>query len=708
MGKNNPNLNGSDMTVMDNSSVICDRWLVLSYDQAISDMSDRTGSTYNQNVAVDLVHNNMGEDTSDEGNLPDGFTIKFFNNLTNTTVNTTLSGGKGSVLLKSSKSGINPITISLDSQNTVYNLNFMSVSSYTVINNRTGSGYETIQKAIDSANAGDTILLSDGIYTENILINKKIILKAINPGKTILKPSISETGIITIRNGGSGSTIQDLILTESETSYAVGLNNVTNVIIKSNIIKDCSCGIYLYNSTNNLIFNNTIKDNHEGIALHNSSSTSIYNNITHNIIEVNEVAILSSNSNRIIISNNFLKENWEGIYIGNSTNFQIVNNNISNQGWSGIYVKSSNNITINSNYVVNNTAGIIYYDSINVYFSGNLVLDNYLVGISDVNSTDIVMANSIYTCGPASLSTLLKQFGLNVTEDELATLGNTSYDGTSLKGLLDAAKAKGLYAKAVQIDFDYLRPGYIVLINNNNTDTMHYTLIRNITNATIYLSDSSLGNFEMSIEKFKELFAGYALIVSQTPITLEGNTTELSMTNASKIKGMVAYRILWKTVITPGKWVSYKHYVTQKKTIRYIIWVKHAITFRIGIFKITYYYSFPEIRYRSYYIKVLKTSWRYISPKKHKVPYKTWVYTANDKKANKKYNDSMTNIVVAGGGFLISTILSPPTGGTSFAGYAVAAGTGAYTLRSDISYVLNYWQHTDYTILPGEDMPGVV
>jgi len=703
-GKNNPNLNGLDMLVVDNSSVISDKWLVLSYDQAVQDMTDRTGSTYNQNVDVNLIHNNKGEDTSDEGNIPDGFPIKFFNSLTNAAVNTTLSGGKASVILKSSKSGVNPIVISLDSQNTTYNLSFTSVSTFTIINSRTGTGYATIQKAIDAANTGDTILLSNGIYAENILINKTITLKATNPGKTTLKPISSETGIITIIKSGSGSIIQDLILTGSETSYAIGLNSANNVIIRYNIIKDCSCGIYLYNATNNLIHNNTVKSNHEGILLHNSSSTAVFNNITNNIIEINQAAILSSNSNNVIIANNYIKENWEGIYIGNSTKFQIMNNNISNQGWSGINIRSSNNITITSNNVANNTVGIMYYDSVNININGNLVLDNYLSDISEVNSTDIVMASSIYTCGPASLSTLLKQFGFNITEEEISKLANTSYDGTSLKGLLYVAKDKGLYAKAVQIDFDYLMLGYIVLIKNNNTDTLHYTIIRNITDTTVYLADSSLGNFEMSIEKFKELFSGYALIVSQTPITLEGNTTELTMANASKIKGMVAYRTFWKPVIVAAKWVAYKKTISFSYKVPYIVWLSKTITINLWFTKITKKITYPVIKWKTCYFKKTITLWTYIPKKVYFKPYIKKVYTWGDSDKNWKAGIS-TGLVVGGAAVTIvsgvGAILSAPaTLGGSVAVYGSVVGSAVVTgasFANDYETLNHYFHHTDFT-----------
>ncbi|MCD6494385.1 MAG: hypothetical protein J7K36_11460 [Archaeoglobaceae archaeon] len=56
--------------------------------------------------------------------------------------------------------------------------------------------YESIQQAIDNANNGDTIIVRDGIYKENIKIDKSVTLKSENGSANC-----------TIDAGGSGSAI---------------------------------------------------------------------------------------------------------------------------------------------------------------------------------------------------------------------------------------------------------------------------------------------------------------------------------------------------------------------------------------------------------------------------------------------------------------------------------------------------------------------
>lgn len=698
-GKNNPNLNGVDMIVMDDSTVICDRWLVLSYDQTTSDMSDRTGSTYNQNVTVDLLHNNMGEDTSKEGNLPDGLTIKFFNNLTNTTVNTALSGGRASVILKSTKSGINPIIISLDSQNITYNLNFASITSYTIINNRTGTGYATIQEAIDSTNTvnGDTIILSSGIYTENIVITKKLVITGNITEKTILQSSDeAETGIITIRNSGSGSTIQYLTIMGSTSSYAIGLNNASNINMKFNTLKDSYCGIYLFNSSNITIANNIITDNTYGILISNSSSTLNYINIKNNSLFNNTGAICILNTNKTEISGNIIKENWNGIYIENVSNIKISSNLISFQGWEGINAKQSVNVTIINNELRNNTIGIINFDSENLIMTENVFSNNTITDLAKINSSDIVIASTIYSCGPATLATLLRQLGINTTEAEIAQLAKLDETGTSIKGLLDAANSMGLHSKAVKIEFENLKPGYIVLLNNKNSNTMHYTLIKNITETTVHLSDSSLGDYEISIEKFKELFSGYAIIVSTEPINLN-NTTELSTKEITEIKGnLQTVLIKVRKVVYYGHFYPVRHYYSHK--IWYIgitSYGYHRITVNLGFFKWSYTIRFPVFGWRSYTIRGYYTTYRWRPTKYRWVIHKKQIYDKKEK-INAYYNIEKNVVVATAGVAMVAGGAAGfiPSGGAS--GAVAAVGAEAVTTGSMgyVDSINNLRKHT--------------
>jgi len=49
-----------------------------------------------------------------------------------------------------------------------------------------------------------------------------------------------------------------------------------------------------------------------------------------------------------------------------------------------------------------------------------------------------------------------------------------------------------------------------------NDGTGHYTVINGITNDTVKLADPRLGNIEMSIDEFAEIYSGYALVISDS------------------------------------------------------------------------------------------------------------------------------------------------------------------------------------------------
>jgi len=137
--------------------------------------------------------------------------------------------------------------------------------------------YSTIQQAVNAANPGDTIVVRDGTYTENVNVNKDHL--------TIRSENGAETTIVRAENYNesafeieadyveiSGFTISrantGIILREvsdcnisrnnvTNNSYGVWLYKVSNSTFnQNNISSNCWIGIELYSSTNNLIYLN--------------------------------------------------------------------------------------------------------------------------------------------------------------------------------------------------------------------------------------------------------------------------------------------------------------------------------------------------------------------------------------------------------------------------------------------------------------------
>ena len=178
----------------------------------------------------------------------------------------------------------------------------------------------------------------------------------------------------------------------------------------------------------------------------------------------------------------------------------------------GVYLYDTNNNQITGNTLTDNGAGITYHNSLGVNLSGNNYTDNWLTDTSTIDDGEMVIATTIYSCGPAALATILKNLGIYTTEAELAQLAGTDETGTSLYGLKTAAQSKGVNAVGARLTIDQLQPNYLVVLDIDGTK--HFEIIRNITNTTVYLFDPNLGDLEMTREKFNTLYTGVALIIN--------------------------------------------------------------------------------------------------------------------------------------------------------------------------------------------------
>ncbi|MEN4017336.1 MAG: C39 family peptidase [Methanobacterium sp.] len=138
--------------------------------------------------------------------------------------------------------------------------------------------------------------------------------------------------------------------------------------------------------------------------------------------------------------------------------------------------------------------------------------ENVTATIPQIDTTGIVMQSTDFSCGPAALATVLQNMGINATEGELKVLAGTDTSGTTMHGLSEAAKAKGLSATGMKLSVNDLKPNNIVHIILDGEG--HYSVVREVTDTSVYLADPSLGNIEMTREKFNEIYTGNALLIS--------------------------------------------------------------------------------------------------------------------------------------------------------------------------------------------------
>lgn len=533
-GSNNPIISStspSDICI-NGGTVTCDKWLMLNVTGS-TDRSDRSGDNYNYVITADVTHNNQGEDTSSGNsniplNLPDGIPLNF--TTTFGTINTTIStkNGKSVATLNSTTAGSTNVTITLDNQSLTIPVNIVNVNTLGVYNTRTGEYFSTVQSAIDDNNTldGDTITLADGTYTENVIVHKKITIKSVTGANVIVKAADSNNNVFTIVE--NGSTIQNLTVIGSSDSYGIFIyGDYTNII--GNVISANYYGISLFNSNYNIISGNTITNNWYGINFLNSNSSVI----SENNIKDNWYGIYFYNSTSIGISGNNITGNWYGITLSDSNSVTIYENSIINN-YCGIYLSNSNSTTISGNIITDNSGGISYYNSNSTIISGNTITDNEIADISQIDTSGVVIQSNIWNCGPASLATVLKNLGVNITQEEIADLAGTDKKGTTMYGLFHTAQIKGLNAVGVILSIDQLKPNYIVLLNINGL--YHFSVIKSINSTTIYLADSAFGNINMPLKNFTGIYSGYTLIV-KTKNSTTTNGTILTNEQMETIKG---------------------------------------------------------------------------------------------------------------------------------------------------------------------------
>ena len=213
--------------------------------------------------------------------------------------------------------------------------------------------YNKVQQAVDAAFEGDTIIVRDGIYSENINVHEGLTIRSEKgPENCIIKSASSNDNVFDIiRNhvNISGFTVRGAPL-----PYA---------------------GIYLYGDYCH-ISNNICSDNYDGIQL---SSLSSNNSIIDNNCCSNRrygIFLLSSNNNSIT-NNNCCSNKGSGIALALSNDNRITKNQCSDNKYFGIFLDYSNANAIYLNNFIDNDCNAFSSDSTNIWNSTKKITYTY-------------------------------------------------------------------------------------------------------------------------------------------------------------------------------------------------------------------------------------------------------------------------------------------------------------------------------------------
>jgi parallel beta-helix repeat protein len=345
--------------------------------------------------------------------------------------------------------------------------NAAPLSSPAIYVNETGWWYDgqqfnvsltPIQSAVNNATAGDTIIIKDGTYTENVAVETSSLTIRSENGSdhTIVHAEHNWVHVFMV----TASHVNMSELTVTGTIYAcvagICLKDASDCNISNNVATDNFFGIYLAdNSSNSIVSNNLAYSNHRpGIVLHGAFNNRISNNTAYG--NGGSGCALSWKSHNNTLSNNTIYTGYVGIGSGQGAyNNMICNNRIWDITESGVrIIYGTHNSSIYNNNISSCGVGIEITEGFdnraynnNISDSGNgtaftrssgnrVYLNNFINNTNEVYSEDSTdnLCNSTdevkYTYNNTTYTDYLGNYwdGYNGDDGDGNGIGDMSFD----------------------------------------------------------------------------------------------------------------------------------------------------------------------------------------------------------------------------------------------------------------------------------------
>ncbi|PKP59793.1 hypothetical protein CVT91_06160 [Candidatus Atribacteria bacterium HGW-Atribacteria-1] len=332
--------------------------------------------------------------------------------------------------------------------------------------------YSTIQAAVDAASPGDTIIVRDGTYTENVNVNKDhLTIRSENGAEvTVVQAANSDDHVFEVT--ADYVNISMFTISGADGTNRAGIcfgSSVGHCNVSDNVVRNNECGISLLSySDNNNISENNILDNGVGIHLCGSA----YNNIAHND--------LLQNGSGIVNAMLFGDPEWN-----RAIENRIIGNNISGGGL-GIYLRFAPRSYLRNNSITNNTY--------NFGIWGSRVSDY----VEDIDSSNTLDGKPMY-------------YLVNEQDKVIDAATNAGYVGVvssiniTVRGVtIDNIRQGGiLFIDTTQSKIENVmflsKSGGIVLRWSSNNEIIknnisyNFQLINSSKNNTVYLNNFAIG-----------------------------------------------------------------------------------------------------------------------------------------------------------------------------------------------------------------------
>jgi parallel beta-helix repeat protein len=268
---------------------------------------------------------------------------------------------------------------------------------------------ESIQKAINAADPGDTIVVR-GVHREDVVIRKNGIklrgddavieapprAKADSPcSKTFGPEAICVLGDVNIETGElTGQRVSDVSVSGftirgfkikgkgDNTAFVIDVTGARNATVVGNrITGNVASGIVASGSVNTTIAKNHVigsPETAEGIVVDSSSRTKIVNNVVRKN-NVFGIAVFDSPGTKML-SNTTRRNEVVGVYVEDSPGTKILSNDVSRSGNTGIVIfgpeRANNDAKVVGNRISGGPWGIWVANAHGGSFAGNTIHDN--------------------------------------------------------------------------------------------------------------------------------------------------------------------------------------------------------------------------------------------------------------------------------------------------------------------------------------------
>ncbi|MCW3136830.1 MAG: C25 family cysteine peptidase [Methanophagales archaeon] len=404
----------------------------------------------------------------DADNVEIGY--RYFGNLIRGRMNAgdALYKAKNSLLSRDAKRWMNKFDFNLygDPSSSIYKTSAIYVPD----------DYAKIQWAVDNASDGGTIIVRDGTYYENIIVNKQLTIK-------------SENGYANCIINGTGSNVFVL--------------NADGIRIEGFTITGGWNGIYLLGSDKNRIRNNKFINN--GLFVHYSYGNIVEDNTVNGkplVYLEDEADELVHNAGQVIlvrctnitVMNSELTNTDVGIELLESDNCLISDSNISSNNGNGIELENSNNNRISDSTISsNNGNGIELGNSNNNYISNSTISTNNGNGIELGNSNNNHISDSTISSSKGAGIALYDSYENRIRNNKFINGG--LHAGTYLYGNIvedNTVNGKPLVYLEDEADELVRNAGQVILVGCTNITVMNSELTNTNVGIELFESDNCL------------------------------------------------------------------------------------------------------------------------------------------------------------------------------------------------------------------------